>query len=89
MKQILIGTGLVLVLAFPIVAQQVPPAPPQRGAPPPREAKVVRIDPAFDAIVGATANVAWGDNDGKTLYITARTSVYRIRFNIAGKQPCC
>jgi gluconolactonase len=25
------------------------------------------------------ANFAWGDNDGKTLYMTARTSLYRIR----------
>lgn len=30
------------------------------------------------------ANCAWGDADGKTLYITARTSIYRIRLNIAG-----
>jgi gluconolactonase len=29
-------------------------------------------------------NLAWGDNDGKTLYITASTSVYRIRLNAAG-----
>ena len=34
------------------------------------------------------ANVAWGD-DGKTLYMTARSSVYRIRLNVSGKQPCC
>ena len=30
------------------------------------------------------ANCAWGDADGKTLYITARTSIYRIRLNIDG-----
>jgi gluconolactonase len=30
------------------------------------------------------ANIAWGDEDWKTLYITARTSLYRIRLNIAG-----
>ena len=30
------------------------------------------------------SNVAWGDKDGKTLYITASTSVYRIKLNIAG-----
>ena len=30
------------------------------------------------------ANVAWGDADGKTLYMTARSSLYRIRVNIAG-----
>jgi gluconolactonase len=32
-------------------------------------------------------NLAWGDTDGKTLYITASTSVYRIRLNIAGVMP--
>src|ERR1700736_5142640 len=30
------------------------------------------------------SNVAWGDKDGKTLYITASTSVYLIKLNIAG-----
>ena len=30
------------------------------------------------------ANVAWGDADGKTLYITASTSLYRIRLNVEG-----
>lgn len=30
------------------------------------------------------ANCAWGDEDGKTLYITARSGLYRIRLNIAG-----
>jgi gluconolactonase len=33
------------------------------------------------------ANCAWGDADGKTLYVTARTSLYRIRLNIAGIRP--
>ncbi len=33
------------------------------------------------------ANVAWGDADGKTLYITARSSIYRIRLNIEGLRP--
>src|SRR5574341_238153 len=32
-------------------------------------------------------NMAWGDEDGKTLYLTARTALYRIRLNIAGIQP--
>ena len=32
------------------------------------------------------ANFAWGD-DGKTLYMTARTSLYRIRLNVAGIRP--
>jgi sugar lactone lactonase YvrE len=30
------------------------------------------------------ANLAWGDADWKTLYMTARTSVYRMRFRIPG-----
>jgi len=30
------------------------------------------------------ANCAWGDADWKTLYITARTSLYRVRLNIPG-----
>ena len=30
------------------------------------------------------ANLAFGDEDRKTLYITARTGLYRIRLNIAG-----
>jgi len=31
--------------------------------------------------------MAWGDEDGRTLYMTARTSVYRIRLNIPGIRP--
>jgi gluconolactonase len=30
------------------------------------------------------ANCAWGDEDRKSLYITARTSLYRIRVNVPG-----
>jgi gluconolactonase len=30
------------------------------------------------------ANMAWGD-DGKTLYLTAHTSLYKIRINTGGK----
>jgi gluconolactonase len=33
------------------------------------------------------ANMNWGDADGKTLYLTARTSLYRIRLNIQGVRP--
>ena len=33
------------------------------------------------------ANCAWGDADGKTLYITARTGLYRIKLNVAGVRP--
>ena len=32
-------------------------------------------------------NMAWGDDDGKTLYLTARSGIYRIRLNIAGVRP--
>lgn len=32
-------------------------------------------------------NLAWGDSDRKTLYITANTSLYRIRLKIAGVRP--
>ncbi len=32
-------------------------------------------------------NLAWGDSDGKTLYVTASTSVYRIRLSIPGMMP--
>jgi gluconolactonase len=32
-------------------------------------------------------NMAWGDDDGKTLYLTAQTSIYRIRLNVPGVQP--
>ncbi len=32
------------------------------------------------------ANCAWGD-DGHSLYVTARTSVYRVRTRIAGRAP--
>lgn len=34
------------------------------------------------------ANCAWGDADRKTLYITARTSVYRIRTTTPGMRVC-
>lgn len=32
-------------------------------------------------------NLAWGDQDGKTLYITASTSVYKLRANVEGIKP--
>jgi gluconolactonase len=35
----------------------------------------------------APHNLAWGDDDGRTLYITALTSVYRIRLQIPGIRP--
>lgn len=33
------------------------------------------------------ANLHWGDADSRTLYITARTGLYRIRLNIEGVRP--
>jgi len=32
-------------------------------------------------------NFAWGDEDGKTLYLCARSGLYRMRLNIAGIRP--
>jgi gluconolactonase len=32
-------------------------------------------------------NFAWGDGDGRTLYLCARTGLYRIRLNIPGVRP--
>jgi len=32
-----------------------------------------------------TANFAWGDDDGRSLYVTASTSVYRIRVLVPGR----
>jgi gluconolactonase len=35
----------------------------------------------------APHNLAWGDADGRTLYVTALTSVYRVRLEIPGIRP--
>jgi gluconolactonase len=35
----------------------------------------------------APHNLAWGDADGRTLYVTALTSVYRLRLAIPGIRP--
>jgi len=35
----------------------------------------------------APHNLAWGDDDGRTLYVTALTSVYRLRLAIPGIRP--
>ena len=32
-------------------------------------------------------NFAWGDDDGRTLYLCARTGLYRIRLRIPGIRP--
>jgi gluconolactonase len=29
-------------------------------------------------------NIAWGDDDGRTLYLTAQTGLYRLRLNVPG-----
>ncbi|MFN0170397.1 MAG: SMP-30/gluconolactonase/LRE family protein [Bryobacteraceae bacterium] len=33
------------------------------------------------------ANMAWGDDDAKTLYLAARTGLYRIRLGVPGIRP--
>ena len=33
-----------------------------------------------------TANFTWGDDDLKTMYITASTSIYRTRVNVPGRK---
>jgi len=33
------------------------------------------------------ANFAWGDDDGRTLCLTARTGLYRVRLKIPGVRP--
>jgi gluconolactonase len=35
----------------------------------------------------APHNLAWGDEDGRTLYVTALTSIYRIRLEVPGIRP--
>jgi gluconolactonase len=35
----------------------------------------------------APHNLAWGDDDGRTLYITAETSIYRLRLDVEGVRP--
>lgn len=32
-------------------------------------------------------NLAWGDEDGRMLYLTALTGLYRVRLNIPGVRP--
>jgi len=32
-------------------------------------------------------NMAWGDDDGKTLYLCAKTGLYRIRLKVEGMRP--
>jgi gluconolactonase len=33
------------------------------------------------------ANFAWGDEDGRTLYLTASSGLYRVRLNVPGVRP--
>jgi len=39
----------------------------------------------FGEGLGGPSNLAWGDDDWRTLYVTAVTSVYRIRLKVAGQ----
>lgn len=39
----------------------------------------------FISVGEFAANLAWGGKDWRTLYITARTSVYRVPMNVAGQ----
>jgi len=32
-------------------------------------------------------NLTWGDDDGRTLYLTAQTGLYRVRLKIPGIRP--
>ena len=32
-------------------------------------------------------NLAWGDDDGKTLYLAAQSGLYRMRLNVSGIRP--
>ncbi|MGH8727117.1 MAG: SMP-30/gluconolactonase/LRE family protein [Burkholderiales bacterium] len=32
-------------------------------------------------------NMAWGDDDGKTLYLTAQSGLYKMRLNVPGVRP--
>jgi len=43
--------------------------------------------PVVLGVSPTTTNVAFGDADRKTLYIAARTHLYRIRLNVAGPRP--
>ncbi|MDP8989729.1 MAG: SMP-30/gluconolactonase/LRE family protein, partial [Acidobacteriota bacterium] len=41
-----------------------------------------------EVVVGETpSNIAFGDPDMETLYITARTSIYRVRLGVKGALP--
>jgi gluconolactonase len=39
----------------------------------------------FIGVGEAAANLAWGGDDWRTLYVTARTSVYRVPLKVAGQ----
>jgi sugar lactone lactonase YvrE len=39
------------------------------------------------ALPEAPHNLAWGDADCRSLYVTALTSVYRLRLGLPGRPP--
>jgi gluconolactonase len=46
----------------------------------------VEQEPAvFGEGLGGPSNLAWGDDDWSTIYLTAVTSVYRIRMKVTGQ----
>ena len=51
------------------------------------EALEERLALTWVGVPPTTTNVAFGDADRKTLYIAARTHLYRIRLNVAGPRP--
>ncbi len=47
-------------------------------------AEGVHLGTILTGATGVVTNVAFGDTDGKTLFITARTTLARVRMNIPG-----
>ena len=80
---------LLLVLASPALAQTPSPA---FLVIEKEDQKVVIVDPASLKIVarvpvGADPHEICVSSDGKTAYITASTSIYRLRMRISGNLP--
>ncbi len=47
------------------------------------------LDPHLGTIRGPEHphNMAWGDDDGRMLYLTAQVGLYRIRLGVSGIRP--